>query len=359
MKITFILPSGGLSGGVRIICNYANGLQRKGHNVTIVAPYFSLQRTPLDKRDSVISLSGLHILKAAFDRYIGHDHLKNFEGTLISPLTLDSSNIPDSDIIVATAWQTAEWLAEYPDSKGVKFYFIQHYEIWNGPKERVDATWKLPINIIVIANWLKNLGENEFGAKILGPLYNSIDHWVFYPDRKKVNDKIRIGMLYHEYDWKGFADGLKAFHLVQQKINNLQLVLISTERKPKDIPKNTEYYFRPDQNKMREIYSNCDIWMCPSWSEGFHLPPFEAMACGCSLVSTKIGGVEDICEHEIHALISEPKNINSLSANLLRVCSDVNLRNTLANNGLHLTQTIKWDEQVNTLENIFLKKIAE
>ena len=37
MKITFILPHAGLSGGIRVVAIYADRLKKRGHNVTVVS----------------------------------------------------------------------------------------------------------------------------------------------------------------------------------------------------------------------------------------------------------------------------------------------------------------------------------
>src|SRR3546814_3213520 len=64
---------------------------------------------------------------------------------------------PDADVVIATAWQTAEVVDRLPAAKGRKFYLIQHLEDWTGPRERVLATWKLPLEKLVIARWLKDI----------------------------------------------------------------------------------------------------------------------------------------------------------------------------------------------------------
>jgi hypothetical protein len=47
--------------------------------------------------------------------------------------------------VIATWWETAEWVDRLSVSKGKKVYFIQHYEAFDYlPKERVEATWRLP-----------------------------------------------------------------------------------------------------------------------------------------------------------------------------------------------------------------------
>jgi glycosyltransferase involved in cell wall biosynthesis len=53
------------------------------------------------------------------------------------------------------------------------------------------------------------------------------------------------------------------------------------------------------------LYSRCDVWLCGSRSEGFHLPPIEAMACRCPVVSTRVGGPMDIVEEGVNGFLVE------------------------------------------------------
>jgi hypothetical protein len=69
-------------------------------------------------------------------------------------LSLNAHWLDDGDIIFATSWETAEWVARYPARKGKKMYLIQHLEDWSGPRERVLKTWNLPLKKIAISKWL-------------------------------------------------------------------------------------------------------------------------------------------------------------------------------------------------------------
>jgi hypothetical protein len=67
-----------------------------------------------------------------------------------SPIT--DKDICDADIIMATWWETAEWVAKLSPSKGTKVYFLQPYEALDYlPKGRVKSTWLLPMHKIAIA----------------------------------------------------------------------------------------------------------------------------------------------------------------------------------------------------------------
>jgi hypothetical protein len=54
---------------------------------------------------------------------------------------VEDKDVPDADVVVATWWETAEWVAKLSPSKGAKAYFIQHHEVFDYvPQDRVEAT---------------------------------------------------------------------------------------------------------------------------------------------------------------------------------------------------------------------------
>jgi glycosyltransferase involved in cell wall biosynthesis len=164
-------------------------------------------------------------------------------------------------------------------------------------------------------------------------------------------------MIHSQAAWKGFADGLQAFERARQEVPNIELVLLSSERRSPQVPKDAEFHHQPKQKRLREVYSSCDVWLCSSLSEGYHLPPFEAMACGCALVSTRVGGVEDMCLHEESALISEPRVPEALAANLMRVLKYPELKNRLARSGHEVTSRLTWEDNVIALESLFKRAL--
>src|SRR4030042_5444283 len=153
MKITFILSDIGLAGGVKIVFQYAKLLSAAGHEVSVVySPPETIWARP--KKSLRRLLSDRKILK-----YLSCKAIK-----IIKAPRLSERYIPDADIIVATWWETAYNVSQLGQSKGRKFYLIQHYEIWGGPKERVDKSYKLGLHNIVISSWLKKMLEN-IGAR--------------------------------------------------------------------------------------------------------------------------------------------------------------------------------------------------
>lgn len=65
-------------------------------------------------------------------------------------------------------------------------------------------------------------------------------------------------------------------------------------------------------DKLRQLYSNADIFVLPSWIEGCQLPPLEATVCKCAVVATNGGGVPDHAEDGETASIVPPRDSAAL-----------------------------------------------
>jgi len=58
-----------------------------------------------------------------------------------------------------------------------------------------------------------------------------------------------------------------------------------------------------DSTQLRELYSTVDISVFPSRREPFGLVAIEALACGCPVVATNQGGLKDIINDDVGALV--------------------------------------------------------
>jgi glycosyltransferase involved in cell wall biosynthesis len=76
-----------------------------------------------------------------------------------------------------------------------------------------------------------------------------------------------------------------------------------------------------------------DIVALTSLNEGTPVSLIEAQASSKAIVSTNVGGIEDIVKPGQTALLSDSKSAESLANNLLRVIEDSKLREYLALNG--------------------------
>jgi glycosyltransferase involved in cell wall biosynthesis len=208
------------------------------------------------------------------------------------PIT--DKDIPDADIIMATWWETAEWVAKLSPTKGTKVYFLQHYDAFDYvPKGRVEATRRLPMHKIAGSLWLTDIGRNQYGDLSVSLVPPTADTKQFY-DPQSIAPQPRgkqlvptVGIYYSTTPWKGWDIALKAFSIAAEKIPNFRLVAFGSGNTPHPnlLPDSTEYNKAPSQNQVKEFYSKCDAWLFSSRAEGFGLPIIEAMAWACPLLA--------------------------------------------------------------------------
>ena len=82
------------------------------------------------------------------------------------------------------------------------------------------------------------------------------------------------------------------------------------------------------------IYRRGDIFVSPTYSEGFSNTILEAMASGLPIVSTRAVGVVDCLAHERDSLLVEPQDAAGLAAAIARLLDDTPLRQRLARRAL-------------------------
>ena len=356
MRITFILPGIGLSGGVKAVFELANHLHKRGHNVSIAYPLLPMNSGA--KWYNLKSLASRALgIAGNLKRGVHVDWFK-LEAHLIRVPTLAERYIPDADIIAATWWETAYYVSNYSKRKGEKFYLIQHYETWGGPEEEVNNSYKLGLHNIVNSTWLKNILQNKLDAPVEALILHAPDWDEFYPESmERSTDTVRILMPYRRTKWKGVEDGIKAFEIARGKWPNVQLVMFG-EAPGKDVPEYVEFHKRPTGSELRKIYNSCHIFLFPSHHEGFGMPPMEAMACKCAVVETNVGAIPDYTIPGETALVSPPHSPELLAESIIRLVEDKDLLNRISEAGYKHIKKFTWDKATSALEQTFSEALG-
>jgi len=362
LKITFIVPDVDLSGGVKAVLEFSNNLIDLGHDVTIVYPTVPMSGGVSWFHPGLLLGRGKAIAK----------HIKtdspldwfDFKGRLLNTPTLAEKYIPTGDVIIATWWETSYLVANFSKDKGEKFYLIQHYEVWGGKSEKVDASYRLGLKNIINSSWLREILEDKLNAPvdILIPHAPDLDQF-YTEDRGKrrldKNGNLRILLSYRDIEWKGMADGFKAFKLAKSEEPQLKLVIFGPE-KGTDLPEDAEFHLRPTRDKLRHLYNSCDIFLFPSIKEGFGMPPMEAMACGCAVVLTRVGAVPDYTIEDKTAIVCEPESSEELAEGILKLVRDEPLRKKISSAGQkHIIKNFSWAKSTHQLENFILATLKE
>ena len=332
MRINFILPFTNITGGVKIVFEYANRLQAKGGYMKRIK----------------VSLGNTFKRKNKCNWFDVNVPIK------LIPY-INQKFIRDADIIIATAWPTSYDVYKMSLSKGKKIYFIQGYEVWSGDKDKVDGSYRLPLKQITISKELQTLMVEKFGKNDVDVVYNGIDTDVFYNDNKVINNK-NVLMLYSDLEQKGFSDGIRTFEIIKHKYPDLKLSVFGAKHGI-DIPKYAEFHLKPEKNELRELYSNADIFIFPSREEGWGLTPIEAMACKCAVVGTNVGSIKEIGINGENCLVSNPMDIDGMVNNILSILDDKELMKKISINGNNSALNLSWNSSVDKFEKILIDSL--
>lgn len=347
MRVTFVLPGSGHLpvGGFKVVYEYANRLTVRGHTVTVV------HAAQFDRDASAISRlkTGVRFMQRSLDGSYrpGWFPLRP-EVALRWRATPAAAGLPDADAVVATAWQTAEWVAHYPPCKGKTFYLIQHYETWSGPENRVNATFRAGLHNLAIARWLQEVVRAQGADADYQP--NGLDLAAFGVDTPLATRAPRAMMLHHDADWKGSADGVEALRQVKAQLPELQATLFGTPAAPTDLPAWIRYERKPAPELLRRLYNESAVFLATSWTEGWGLPGCEGLLCGCALAATEVGGHLEFAHHGETALLSPPRDPAALARNVTELLRNPALRLRLASQGGAYVRRFTWKRAVGKLE---------
>ena len=303
MKITFVMATATLAGGDRVVATYAEYLQKWGHDVFIVSQPPS-QPSLRQKARTLLKGQGW-MFRAKTEP--PHTQRVNVPHQVLErqrPVT--DADVPDADVVVATWWETAEWVAKLSETKGAKAYLIQHHEVFDYlPKDRVKATYSLPLHKITVSTWLLELMQTEYDDLDVSLVPNSVDTEQFYAPARGKQPIPTVGLIYSPAYWKGCDVSLKAFSLAQDKIPNLRLVAFGVRQPLPELPlpPGTEYGCKMPQNTLKDFYAKCDAWLFGSRLEGFGLPILEAMACRTPVIGTPAGAAPELLADKAGILV--------------------------------------------------------
>lgn len=329
LRVTFVLSQLGMQGGIRVIAQYAQHLHKQGHQVTVVAPELR-SRSWLFRRKQFIKglLMGgsLAPVSNAGGRPRPPSH---FDGTDISVRLLErqrevtAADVPDADVVIATWWETAEWVSALPPSKGFQAYFVQGHEVWEGqPVKRVELTYHLPLRKIVVSDWLSGIMRDRYGDDSVTTIPNGVDLDRFKSALREKQAQPTVGFIYSEQSIKGTDLAIAAIERARQMVPELRVISFGmfAPTGAMKLPKGTQFNVRPPHVKLVESYASCDAWIAPSRNEGFGLPLLEAMACRTPVIATPAGAAPQIVGSGGGILV-EHENVEALARAIVRVAT--------------------------------------
>lgn len=186
-------------------------------------------------------------------------------------------------------------------------------------------------------------------------IYNGVDHVEHFGRDEDVLAKLGIehGLyvlaLSNTQKHKNIAVLFKAF----EKIEGVKLVLIgSAERRDFvvagiDVGVDTIFAGKVSDEAMRSLMEGALCFAMPSLTEGFGLPPLEAMILGCPTLVAPCGALPEVCGDA--SLYADPHDPAAWAEGVTRIREDPTLRAQLIDAGRVQSARFTWEAAGRTL----------
>jgi L-malate glycosyltransferase len=319
LRIVYVMNHVRVCGGVKIVLEHANELVKRGHHVTLVC------REPKPEWKEI---------KA---EYIQAKQQK---------MLVES--IPPADIIVCTVADQLPECFLFGKAPTVLFeqgdiYIYEFEQQTEFLKNFYKKIWNIPVPIFGVSNVLLNTIELNF-SRIGTLLPNALDKGVFFPRNPDTkSERIKILFVGQEDNaFKGVSVIRNALQIVRDKGYDFEEVWVT--QTPPQSPFKGTLIVNPSQEILGATYRDCDIYISGSYYESFPLPPLEAMASGCAVISTDNEGIKEYAVDRENCLMGKIGNPHSLAHNLIELLSNESLRNQLVIRGYETANKYSWEK---------------
>jgi len=99
------------------------------------------------------------------------------------------------------------------------------------------------------------------------------------------------------------------------------------------------------------LYRGADLFVFPSFYEGFGLPPLEAMACGVPVVCSGVSSLPEVAGDA--ALLVDPEDEDGLMGAMERALEDEGLRQEMMARGRARAAQFTWEQAARRLMGVF------
>jgi glycosyltransferase involved in cell wall biosynthesis len=113
--------------------------------------------------------------------------------------------------------------------------------------------------------------------------------------------------------------------------------------------------FVTDDDLLR-LYNACDLFVFPSFYEGFGLPALEAMACGRAVVCSSASALPEVVDGA--AILTDPYSVDEIARAMADLLLDSELRTRMERLGLRRAARFNWQNTAQRTLEVF-QEVAE
>ncbi|WP_226581182.1 glycosyltransferase [Halobacillus litoralis] len=207
--------------------------------------------------------------------------------------------------------------------------------------------------VIVVGEALKTEVTEKFGidSEKVSLINMGVDRSVFAPaDAKEMKQELKLSpdrfhILYvgNHIKAKGLSELLEAFQEIRNERKNAELHFVGSvkdesylEELKQSVHKENKqvvhFHGPKDQQTLAKWMAAADLFVLPSYIEGFGLVALEAMSCHTPVVGSDVGGLSYLLSDGAGVLV-QPKDAWSLKQGIENVMDDPALRHSMVEKG--------------------------
>jgi glycosyltransferase involved in cell wall biosynthesis len=112
---------------------------------------------------------------------------------------------------------------------------------------------------------------------------------------------------------------------------------------------------RQPQESLPQYYGEMDIVLMPSRIEGFGLTAIEAMACGCVVVASDVGGLTEVVSDGVCGLLHSTEDVHDMASKISSLIASPELYRSLQKNALQHVQKFSFQRYAELIHNLYGK----
>lgn len=237
--------------------------------------------------------------------------------------------------------------------------------------------------IITVSNQAKKdiIKYTNYPEDRIHVIYHGVDHANFkkYTKPRKIIKREEIEKKYDidehdkiilnvgsEQPRKNIPTLIKAFYELKKTIPNVKLIrvgpsdwkgvrerlikLIRQLRLEKDVIFAGIF---PNEH-LPDFYNSADLFVSPSYSEGFGIPNLEAMACGCPVITTDKTSIPEVVG-DAAIKLSNPFNVDLLARKMEEILTSEGLRQDTVKRGLKQAKKFTLEKYTKEVYKVYKK----
>jgi glycosyltransferase involved in cell wall biosynthesis len=114
------------------------------------------------------------------------------------------------------------------------------------------------------------------------------------------------------------------------------------------------------RNELAHYYNAADVFVSTPWYEPFGITPLEAMACGCPVIGSAVGGIQYSVADKVTGYLVPPNAPVTLADKLAQLYRDPALRHALGSAGVERVRSMfTWRDVAARLEGVYSRVMGE